>query len=121
MKFLLDMGLARSTAEFLRRHGHDAVHLREQGLQQFVDWRIVEKARAEERVILTHDLDFGRIIALSRQRLPSMVLFRLSDMRPSAVNAYLSEVLQHAATELKDGALISVSDRAIRVRKLPIR
>ena len=27
MKFLLDMGLARSTANFLRDRGHDAVHL----------------------------------------------------------------------------------------------
>ena len=33
MKFLLDMGLARSTVDFLRRQGYDAVHLREQGLQ----------------------------------------------------------------------------------------
>jgi predicted nuclease of predicted toxin-antitoxin system len=32
MKFLLDMGLAVSTARYLRDCGHDAVHLREQGL-----------------------------------------------------------------------------------------
>ncbi|MGH2593313.1 MAG: hypothetical protein ACRDGG_07350 [Anaerolineae bacterium] len=33
MKFLLDMGLARSTATFLRGRGHDAIHLRHEGLQ----------------------------------------------------------------------------------------
>jgi predicted nuclease of predicted toxin-antitoxin system len=31
MKFLLDMGLAQSTAHDLRTHGYDAVHLRDQG------------------------------------------------------------------------------------------
>lgn len=89
MKFLLDMGLARSTASFLRRHGHDTVHLREQGLQRLDDVEIVRKARAEDRVILTHDLDFGRIIALSQRHLPSVITFRLSDMQPSCVNHYL--------------------------------
>lgn len=87
MKFLLDMGLARSTADFLRHRGYDAVHLREQGLQRMDDHDIVSKAHAEGRVILTHDLDFGRIIALSQSRLPSVVTFRLSDMRPSRSTA----------------------------------
>jgi predicted nuclease of predicted toxin-antitoxin system len=54
------MGLAQSTVAFLRTQGHDAVHLRDQGLQQLEDIEIVQKARAENRVILTHDLDFGR-------------------------------------------------------------
>ena len=55
MRFLADMGLAQSTIAFLRAQGHDAVHLREQGLQQLEDVEIVRKARAEGRVILTHD------------------------------------------------------------------
>jgi predicted nuclease of predicted toxin-antitoxin system len=71
MRFLLDMGLAQRTAEYLRGHGYDAVHLREQGLQRLSDQSIVAKALAEGRVILTHDLDFGRIVALSRGQLPS--------------------------------------------------
>ena len=120
MRFLLDMGLARSTADFLRSQGHDAVHLREQGLQRLDDYGIVEKARAEDRVILTHDLDFGRIIALSQRRLPSVVTFRLSNMRPAQVNRYLAEVLDHFSGRLESGALVSVSELAIRVRLLPI-
>jgi len=63
VKFLLDMGLARSSADFLRDQGYDTIHLREQGLQRLDDDDIVNKARAEGRVILTQDLDFGRIMA----------------------------------------------------------
>ena len=81
MRFVLDMGLARRTAEFLRTKEHDATHLRDQGLQRLSDVSIVEKALVERRVILTHDLDFGRIVALSRGQLPSVITFRLTDMR----------------------------------------
>jgi predicted nuclease of predicted toxin-antitoxin system len=120
VKFLLDMGLARSTDRFLQHQGHDAVHLREQGLQRMDDSDIIQKARAEGRVILTHDLDFGRIIALSQSRFPSVITFRLNDMRPGCVNHYLVQVLDRFGEQLENGALVSVSERAIRVRPLPV-
>lgn len=119
MKFLLDMGLARSTARFLRGQGHDAVHLREQDLQRLDDHTIIEKARVEGRVILTHDLDFGRIIALSQSHLPSVITFRLSNMHPDQVNHFLMETVKRFSGELESGALVSVNERAIRVRLLP--
>ena len=120
MKFLLDMGLAQSSVYFLRSHGYDAVHLREQGLQRLPDPEIVAKAIAEARVIHTHDLDFGRIVALSGQGLPSVVTFRLADMQAAEVNRNLLDVLTRFSDLLQHGALVSVSDQAVRVRKLPV-
>jgi predicted nuclease of predicted toxin-antitoxin system len=114
------MGLARSTTAFLRAQGHDAVHLRDQGLQRLSDQEIVAKARAENRVILTHDLDFGRIIALSGAHIPSVITFRLADMRPVEVNRYLSQVLARFERELESGALVSVNEGGIRIRSLPV-
>lgn len=121
MKFLLDMGLARSTAAFLRAAGHDAVHLRDQGLQRLEDDQIIAKAKGEDRVILTHDLDFSQLIALSQANLPSVITFRLADMRPDQVNRRLDEVLARFSELLEQGALISVSELGIRVRPLPIK
>lgn len=121
MKFLLDMGLAESTARFLRMDGHDAIHLREQGLQRLPDEGIVAKAVDENRIVLTHDLDFGRIVALSGERLPSVITFRLSDMRAPNVNRYLANLLTRFSEELELGALVSVQDDSIRVRRLPVR
>ncbi len=115
------MGLARSTVAFLHAQGHDAIHLRDQGLQRADDGEIVEKARSEDRVILTHDLDFSRIVAVSQARVPSVITFRLSDMRPARVNRYLAEVLARFSKELETGALISVSEQGIRVRPLPVK
>jgi predicted nuclease of predicted toxin-antitoxin system len=120
MKFLLDMGLAQSTARYLQALGHDAVHLRDQGLQRLPDDQIIHKARAEGRVILTHDLDFSRLVAISQSQLPSVITFRLKDMRPAQVNHYLNEALDHFSPELQAGALMSIGDNGIRVRQLPI-
>ena len=43
MKFLLDMGLAQSTARLFDELGHDAVHLRDQGLQRLPDEEIINE------------------------------------------------------------------------------
>jgi predicted nuclease of predicted toxin-antitoxin system len=37
MRFLADMGISMRTVEWLRRQGHDIVHLREEGLQQTIN------------------------------------------------------------------------------------
>ena len=120
IRFLLDMGLAQSTAEFLRSLGHDAIHLRDEGLQRLPDEQIVIKAQVEGRTIITHDLDFGRIVALSGDTVPSIVTLRLTDMAPALVNDALRTVLDDAARSLEGGALVTVTDGGIRIRNLPV-
>jgi predicted nuclease of predicted toxin-antitoxin system len=60
------------------------------------------------------------LLAVSGARLPSVVLFRLEDESAETVNARLTEVLAQCADALATGAIVSVSDNAIRVRTLPI-
>jgi len=126
IRFLLDMGIAQSTGQYLKSQGHDVVHrhdvvhLREQGLERLPDDRIVAKAQDEERAIVTRDLDFGRIVALSGDSVPSIVTLRLSDMTPTRVNTALETVLTEATQSLERGALVTITDGGIRVRALPI-
>ena len=65
MKFLADMGISPKTSLFLVEEGHDAVHLHECGMDCSSDTAILETARNESRVLLTHDLDFGDLMAAS--------------------------------------------------------
>ena len=120
IRFLLDMGIAQSTGAFLRSQGHDVVHLSEQGLERLLDDKIVAKAQEEERAIVTHDLDFGRIVALSGRSVPTVLTLRLSDMRPKGVNAALEVVLREALPSLERGALVAITDTGIRIRELPV-
>jgi predicted nuclease of predicted toxin-antitoxin system len=120
MKFLADMGISPRTVTFLKGVGHDAVHLHEQGLGRLSDPLILRKAREEGRVLLTHDLDFGELMAASGAELPSVVIFRLHDMRPERVNRYLEQILTEHVDILEHGVIVSVSERQIRLRNLPV-
>ena len=62
MRFLADMGVAMRVVEWLRNAGHDARHLREEGLHRLPNGSIFAKAVAEDRIVLTFDLDFGDIV-----------------------------------------------------------
>jgi predicted nuclease of predicted toxin-antitoxin system len=59
------MGVSLRVVDWLRNVGHDVVHLHEQRLQRLPDSDVFSKAAAERRVLLTFDLDFGEIVALS--------------------------------------------------------
>lgn len=112
--------MAASVADFLKQIGHDAVHLWEAGLCRLSDEEIVAKAIAAKRVILTHDLDFSRIIVASERAEPSLVTFRLTDMRPENVRVRLAICIDQFQQELEQGALISITDKRYRCRRLPL-
>jgi predicted nuclease of predicted toxin-antitoxin system len=55
-------------------------------MQRAVDRLVVERARSDQRVLLTFDLDFGAILALGVMDRPSVIIFRLADERSDSVN-----------------------------------
>jgi predicted nuclease of predicted toxin-antitoxin system len=61
----------------LREQGHVASHLREEGLQRLPNGQIFVKAVSEQRVVITHDLNFGEIASSSAGAKASVIVFRL--------------------------------------------
>jgi predicted nuclease of predicted toxin-antitoxin system len=120
MKFLADMGISPRTVSWLKSAGYDAIHLVEQRLEKLPDDEILIKARDEERIILTVDLDFAQLLAIGRVSLPSVILFRLGNESYEVINHFLAEVLNRFESELEAGAIISVTDKSFRMRRLPI-
>lgn len=120
MKFLADMGISLRTVMWLRSRGYDVVHLRDEGLQRLPDNEILIKARAEGRILLTIDLDFAQLLAVSGENLPSVILFRLGNENYNAINERLTQILCESQEDIELGAIISVSNETFRVRRLPI-
>jgi predicted nuclease of predicted toxin-antitoxin system len=120
VRFLADMGVSMRVVEWLRGRGNDVVHLREQGLQRLPNGDIFAKATAEARVVLTFDLDFGEIVALSRGPRTSIVVFRLRNTRTEHVIARLERVMEESNDALDRGAVVIVEDSRHRVRLLPV-
>jgi predicted nuclease of predicted toxin-antitoxin system len=120
MKFLLDMGISPIAVDFLHRLGHQATHLQQQGLHRLSDSEILKKARDEGCVLLTHDLDFGDLLAASGAKLPSVVIFRLRNMRPEQVNRHLSSIISRYPKVLEQGAIVTITEGRARIRRLPL-
>lgn len=118
MRFLADMGVAQRIFEWLRAEGHDATHLRDKGLQRLPNGDIFRKALDEGRIILTFDLDFGEIVALSSGRRTSVILFRLHNTRTPHVIDRLRKVLRDSGEALEHGAVVIVEESRHRTRRL---
>ncbi|HLG44016.1 MAG: hypothetical protein A3G35_03920 [candidate division NC10 bacterium RIFCSPLOWO2_12_FULL_66_18] len=120
MRFLADMGVDVRVVEWLRRQGHDAIHLRDQRLHRMPNGEIFAKAITEARTILTFDLDFGEIAALSQGKNVSVIVFRLHNTRTPHVIDRLAAVLADSAVALEKGAVLTVEESRHRVRYLPV-
>jgi predicted nuclease of predicted toxin-antitoxin system len=81
---------------------------------------IFEKAIREDRIVITFDLDFGEIAALTEGRKTSVILFRLKNTRTHQVIERLSSVIECFADPLEKGSIVTVEDTRSRVRYFPI-
>jgi predicted nuclease of predicted toxin-antitoxin system len=119
MRFLADMGVAMRIFQWLKDKGHDAVHLREENLHRLPNGLIFEKAYSEKRILLTFDLDFSEIIALSGEKQVTVILFRLRNTRTPHVIERLEKVLLDSSQALEEGVIVVVEETRHRIRRFP--
>ena len=80
----------------------------------------MDYARANGYVVLTHDLDFGAILAATQGTKPSVVQVRAADVTPEAIGNSVIAALKQMESELEAGALITVDPQHARLRVLPL-
>jgi predicted nuclease of predicted toxin-antitoxin system len=120
MKLLLDQGLPRSTTLYLSKAGIEALHAGELGLAAAADAKILEFALREQRVVVTLDADFHALLSLSGASEPSVIRIRIEGLRAEALAALLLQVLSVCESDLEIGSMVTVTERGIRVRQLPL-
>jgi predicted nuclease of predicted toxin-antitoxin system len=120
VRFLIDMPLSPALAQWLRAQGHDAVHAFELGMNRSPDDEIVARGVADSRTIITADLDYPRLLALTGATGPSLILFRGGDWADDEIIARMSDILAALAERDILQSILVIDRTRIRRRRLPI-
>ncbi len=118
MKFLVDAPLPPSVAEFLRSIGHEASHVFEKGWGRFTDKEILAAAGKEGAVVITADLDFPRLIAITPCTQHGLILFRGADWKRNAICESLVRIFATIPERRLAFSIVVVEPSRIRVRDL---
>lgn len=121
MRFLVDENLSPELADLLRAAGHDVVHVRDLGMKSANDLPILGRARADNRILITADTDFGGLLAHTGAPLPSVIqLRRLQGRRAAELADTVLRHLPDISQDLERGAIVAFDDARIRIRSLPV-
>ena len=101
MRFLVDECTGPAVARWLREHEHDVFSVYEEA-RGMDDRDIVQKAFAENRILITNDKDFGERIYRERQPHRGVVLLRLEDERAAIKIDVLRQLLASYSDRLTD-------------------
>ena len=117
MRFLADENISGTVIATLRRNGHDVVSVKE-SLRGQPDRALLARARDEQRVLVTHDKDFGELAF--RSRLPAecgVLLFRLAGEDPAVDSCRMVETIESRLDWA--GHFSVVTEAQVRMRPLP--
>jgi predicted nuclease of predicted toxin-antitoxin system len=120
VKFLVDMALSPHLAQWLLSQGHDAVHAAAINLARAPDTDIIARARRDERIIITADLDYPRLLALSDADSPGVILFRGGDWSERQTIDHLSVAMAIVPEHELSRSLVVIERSRIRRRLLPL-
>lgn len=120
MKLLVDMNLSPRWVDVLADAGIESAHWSTLGAPTAADHNIMAFAKTNDYVVLTHDLDFGTILAATHGDKPSVVQIRATNLAPEMIADHIIAAVRQLSTELEAGALLTVEPGRTRARLLPL-
>ncbi len=117
MRIIANENVSATVIRELRRKGHDVVSVKE-SMRSAPDHMVLRRAAEEDRLVITHDKDFGALaFRWGLPAAPGVVLFRLSGNNADADNQRILSVLDQRTDWA--GHFSVVTDDRIRVRAMP--
>ncbi len=121
MKLLIDMNLSLRWVTMFEDAGVAAVHWSAIGDANAPDTEIMIYAATYGRIVLTSDLDFGTILAVTKKAGPSVIQLRAEDLRPEAAGPVVLAAAQQCRDEIEEGVLLTVDASRFRLTLLPLQ
>ena len=119
-RLVVDMNLSPAWIQPLTAAGFSAVHWSTVGDPRAPDREIMAWALANDSIVVTHDLDFTTILALSHARGPSVVLLRTRDTLANQMLHMTIKAISRHEGDLRSGAIVVVESGRSVVRILPL-
>ena len=120
MEFLLDQGLPRSTVAHLQEFGLKAAHVGDLGFATATDETILMVGRDRGAIVVTLDSDFHALLARSNAASPSVIRIRIEGLKGDGVARVVHQVAHAVESDLLAGAAVTVTDRRLALRRLPL-
>ena len=115
------MNLSPDWVNLFSQGGLEAVHWSIVGDPRAYDHVIMDWARTNGHVVITHDLDFGSLLVTTRAHGPSVIQVRTQNIMPQILGNRIIQILQQYEEVLDSGALITVDEIRSRIRILSIQ
>src|SRR5215510_13835049 len=116
MRIIANENVSGTVIRKLRERGHDVVSVKE-SMRAASDEVVLARAQSEQRLVLTHDKDFGELaFRYGLSASCGVVLFRLSGLDPDSDNQHMLHVLE-SRTDWEGHFAVVDHDR-IRIRPL---
>ena len=120
MRILIDMNLSPRWVDVLADAGIECIHWSSVGETTASDSFIMAFAKGAGYVVLTHDLDFGSILAATHGDKPSVIQIRSSTLSTAAIGPFVVKTLIQMEAEIESGALLTIEPPRARIRLLPL-
>jgi predicted nuclease of predicted toxin-antitoxin system len=116
LKFKLDENLPDLVRQSLIALGFDAHTVAEEQLAGAPDDKVLQACVAEDRILITLDLDFSDIRAYPPGSYPGIWVLRPSKQTFKAIEALVQAGLRLATVERVPGQLWVVDEKRVRIR-----
>ncbi|HPS58747.1 MAG TPA: DUF5615 family PIN-like protein [Spirochaetota bacterium] len=116
MKFKFDENLPLLSVAIFRENGFDACSVRDQELNGCTDDRLLAVCTAEERILITLDLDFSDIRKYEPDALNGIIIIRPDKQDKNTIINILKRIIPVVQTEALKGKLMIVESDKIRIR-----
>jgi predicted nuclease of predicted toxin-antitoxin system len=104
----------------LKNAGWDVSHVYDIDLSRASDRRILEYARENGRTVVTLDADFHALLAVENASAPSVIRIRKEGLTGTKLAELLLRIWSVVEQSVQQGAMVTVTDKNVRVRRLPI-
>ena len=112
MRFLIDENIRWEIEEFLQAENHDVMRV-PQGLE---NGKVVQLAKEEKRILLTHDKHFAHILLYPPKNFSGIIRIKIHPPSASTIINALKNLLRRVSSEEIAGRLIILEKDDFRIR-----